>query len=99
MTGSLSNVQCEVASQQCDLGATDSISACSKDPEWTPLLFFALQACENLFDWYTGFKNVLETQAEEFQTQVMGIVDAFTSHDVSGVSAIPTLCCMEFGLT
>lgn len=88
-TKSLSNVHCEVGSGQCHLGGLSDISACEKDPQWTPLFFFLLSACENLFDWGSGVNNALQKQANQFQTQVMGIVTAFTPHDVSGVRDTP----------
>lgn len=85
MTGSLTNIHCEVGSEQCHLGALSDADACKQNPEWTPMLFFALSACENLFDWYSGVQGALQKQANDFQTQVMGIVTTFTPHDVSGV--------------
>jgi hypothetical protein len=98
-TKSLSNVHCEAGSGQCHLGGLSDTAACEKDPQWTPLFFFALSACENLFDWNSGLNNALQKQANDFQTQVMGIVTTFSPKDASGVRDTPTYPTLNVVLT
>jgi hypothetical protein len=98
-TKSLSNIHCEAGSGQCHLGGLSDTAACEKDPQWTPLFFFALSACENLFDWNSGLNNALQKQANDFQTQVMGIVTTFSPKDASGVRDTPTYPTLNVVLT